>query len=178
MVKNGGTVNAVCVTTNNFYTIKNGRPKAVMGRGTAFQVKAFIPDVEFVLGSFLSQGKCFINVLGSVKETLVLSFPVKPYQDTYPCPVVSHARNRFKPGDKVPGFLCMADLNMIKKSLEALLKFAKEKSLETIALPLPGTGAGELPKEKVWNLIKSFAPEFGKAGVRLLIFDGKKVLQL
>jgi|GEM_PF-329502 len=171
-----GKVDAICVTTNNFFTIKNGKPKAVMGRGTAFQVKVFIPDVEFILGSLLYQGKCSINVLGSVKGTLILSFPVKPRSNIYPCPVVSHARNKFKSGDKVPGFLCMADLGIIEKSLKDLLEFAKKKELKTIALPLPGTGAGELPKEKVWTLIKSFASEFKKKGINLQIFDGKQAV--
>jgi len=169
-----GKVDAICVTTNGFVT-RSGR--AVMGRGVAYQAKVFVPNVEKILAHHI---KKFGNVPGQLTElkygTKLVSFPVKKDKGIYPCPVVGHARNRFREGDEVPGFLLQADLDTIKRSADKLAEMIESAGWEKVILPKPGCGAGELN----WNDVLETLVEskLSEVSSRVYIADktGKKTL--
>lgn len=58
-------------------------------------------------------------------------------------------RSRFNPGDWVPGWACVADEVIIKRSAEELVSFAGTYGWSQVILPRPGCGAGELSWEQV-----------------------------
>ncbi|MBX6424156.1 DUF2493 domain-containing protein [Thermosulfurimonas sp. F29] len=93
-----GEFDAICVTTNGFVVRdrKTGKPRGVMGRGVAYQTKVWLPDVEYRLGDHLLKHGNVPGVLGEVRGTAIVSFPVKETKGKYPCEVVSHAKGCFK----------------------------------------------------------------------------------
>ena len=151
-----GKSDAICVTTNGFVVRdkKTRKPRGVMGRGVAYQAKVWLPDIEYRLGKHLIHNGNCPGILGKVQETAIVSFPVKRAEDQYPCELVSHARNRFLPGDLVPGYLLKADLDTILKSANGLAELIKEYKWNRIVLPKPGCGAGELKWGDVAKIIK------------------------
>ena len=125
---------AICITTNG--TVKlNG--EAVMGRGNALQAKIKYPQIAKILGNKIKNNGNKVNLLTLQKEDgiylgnqkvnyHIISFPVK------------HNWNE------------IADINLIKESIEFLLSLIKLYSWSKVLLPKPGIGCGRLE----WNYVK------------------------
>jgi len=152
----------VCVTTNGYVT-KNGC--GVMGRGNAFAMKCIIPHLDNKLGKHLMNHG---NVVGFIYHR-VIAFPVKPESGTIE-QALPHVRDIYFNRPKVPGFHCMADINIIKRSAEQLSMLMKQMKLYEVYLPVPGVGNGGLRKEDVLNIIE---PVFNGLNVILIDKDGK-----
>ena len=143
----------ICITTNGFVKT-NG--DAVMGNGVANQLKKYIPDAEERLGRILRRLGNVVWRIGDINGIPVLSFPVKPYAIDYdPSCVVKHIVNKFKKGDKVPGWAAKADIEIIKNSAYMLRDYVEEHypNATRILLPRPGAGAGELPWEETKEVL-------------------------
>ena len=116
-----GLADAICITTNGFVK-SNG--ECVMGKGCAKTVTELFPGIAKVLGdSIKSDGNVVIPLLSNY---------------------------RFKIGDRVPGWACIADPKLIEKSAIQLVELADKSEWKSIILPRPGCGAGELN----WSDIK------------------------
>lgn len=142
---------AICITTNGWVK-KNGA--AVMGRGCALQAVEKWPDMPFILGRKLrSDGNSVHELLRTPEGPTIVSFPVKPVQ-TLCGPgktnVVGHMRKAFEVGDAVPGWASVAELKIIIQSAHQLIELANEKMWQTVVIPRPGCGAGELS----WEVVK------------------------
>lgn len=138
-----GKERAICITTNLFVK-SNGC--AVMGRGIAKAIKDMLPGIDSLLGKAINDGVS-VGVVANMSNTDIIALPVKPafeYQSEYVDVSVSHMVGKFKPGDKVPGWACKADMSIIIDSLKKLVHLANEKKYDKIYLPRPGCGAGEL----------------------------------
>jgi hypothetical protein len=146
--------NAICITTNGFVK-KDGR--AVMGRGCAKEALDRYPGIDKKLGVKLLKHK-FNNIPHLLLEEPkwdIVSFPVKPKSAVFDGNnAVSHLFGNFKIGDFVPGWACKADLELIKKSAELLVKRANYYNYQKVILPRPGCGAGELKWEDVKPILK------------------------
>ena len=146
---------AICITTNGFVK-KNG--EAVMGRGCAAQAKKMLVGVDKALGSAIKragnrvQHLCSYGDLTAGKIQLY-SFPVKPVSEV--CNgarsnVVKHMRHQFSTGQTVPGWACVADRQIIITSIRQLKNIADNQLWDTVILPRPGCGAGELD----WGMVR------------------------
>ena len=60
-------------------------------------------------------------------------------------------RSRFKAGDTVPGWACIASLDIIEDSAKAVVRAADKYQWHNVIIPRPGCGAGELN----WSTVKS-----------------------
>ena len=143
---------AICITTNGFVK-KNG--EAVMGRGCAREAAKLMPGLPEILGSHLNNPAVGNRVLahGPWRKMCIVTFPVKPnhsYCISDKSNVVKHMRDRFKAGDRVPGWACVADIELIKESAIQLAALTHDSSWTHVVLPRPGCGAGELD----WKDIK------------------------
>jgi len=137
---------AICITTNGFVK-KNG--DAVMGRGCAKRAAELMPGLPGILGSHLNNHAVGNRVLahGPWNGMCIVTFPVKDkHEHCMPdkSNVVRHMQKQFKPGDRVPGWACVARLDIIRQSALQLVEVANESSWNYIVLPRPGCGAGEL----------------------------------
>lgn len=142
---------AIGIPTNGFIT-RNGT--GVMGAGLAKQAKIKFPGIEYDLGNLL---KTEGNQVGWIRRATLLktrqenliAVPVKPCflkidveeQKEF---IIHRMRNQYKIGDCVPGFHCMADLFIIRRSLEQLIRFIERHSIERVFIPLLGCGNGGL----------------------------------
>lgn len=134
---------AICITTNG-YIKANG--ENVMGKGCAFQLSKLYPQAPRILGQELRKhGNC-VNYLLKHNGAHVFSFPVKPVSIVmeHEGEVVRHMRNKFKPGDTVPGWACVADIDTIFRSAHQLLEIVNQGEFQNVVIPRPGCGAGEL----------------------------------
>lgn len=148
---NEGTIG---IPTNGFIT-RNG--SGVMGDGLAKQAKDRFPGIEYDLGRLLKtegnqigwiRRRTFLKVEQVEQENLI-AIPVKPCslkisteeQKEF---IIPRMRDSYKIGDCVPGFHCMADLFIIMRSLEQLIRFIEKHSLERVFIPLLGCGNGGL----------------------------------
>lgn len=148
-----GTANAICLTTNGF-TKNNG--ECVMGKGCAKKATQYWPLIAKILGSSIEKNGNVVNLLGTVDGTNILSFPVKPIADKFNgSNTVKHMLNKFKIGDRVPGWACVADISLIEESAIQLAHIANYSGWPKIILPRPGCGAGELN----WMDVKSVLDE-------------------
>lgn len=145
---------ALCITTNGF-TKSNG--EAVMGRGCALKAAELLPDLKVNLGRLIRTQGNVVHVLHEQNGVVLLSFPVKPVSVVMsdPMQVVTHMRNKFQLGHKVPGWACVADLEIIKTSAHQLVEVTNSKGWQTVVLPRPGCGAGEL----AWETVKPVLDE-------------------
>ena len=146
---------ACCITTNGFVT-SNGN--AVMGRGCAKTASDRDPEIKKLLGSFLRKGGNCTRVIKKYPTRTLVAFPVKPETlnyFTHKHEVVSHAQNKYKLGDVVPGFHAVADLAIIEKSAIQLVSLANALNWKKVVLPRPGCGAGELN----WSQVKPILEE-------------------
>lgn len=150
-----------CITTNGY--VKKDR-RAVMGRGTAKQALERFPDIDLELG-FLIKTLNPLYVLWlpypSPQNRRLLAFPVKP--DRGVCRpskknVVFHMRNKFRPGQTVPGWALIADLQVIKNSLDQLNTIYNWDKPKAIILPRPDCGVGGLNWE---SQVKPLCEEYG-----------------
>lgn len=133
------------VTTNGFGT------KNVMGMGIARQVKLRYPEFPELLGDAIKTNG---NIFQHIQEGWY-AFPVKPVEKviTNINEVVPHMRGNYKVGDWVPGFHCMADLDIIKRSCVQLMKELDNYEIDKIHIPRPGCGAGGLDfLDILWDL--------------------------
>ena len=109
----------ICITTNGSVR-KDGA--CVMGRGIASQAKGKFPRLPYVIGRLLNSYPMEVRYLF---EFRLFTFPVK---------YVWHEK---------------ADLELIELSGFQLLKVAMEQKFESVALPRPGCGNGQLKWEDV-----------------------------
>ncbi len=149
---------AICVTTNGYVRYRKERPRAVMGRGVAYQLRVWMPDAEYRLGKHLVQNGNVPGVLGRINSTTIVSFPVKKECGIWPCEVVGHVPSRkFSPGDRIPGFWLKADPETIRKSAHELATLIKKEGWQKVLLPKPGCGAGELRWKDVARVLAESA---------------------
>jgi len=139
---------AICITTNGFVK-KNG--ENVMGKGCAKAASLIFPELPKILGDKILMYGNNVHELIKNNNTTILSFPVKPQYKIMESPndVVRHMRNKFKIGDSVPGWACVADIEIISNSAHQLLNLTNERGWGKVVLPRPGCGAGELEWESV-----------------------------
>lgn len=152
---------ALVITTNGF--IKNNG-SCVMGRGCAKRIQDFYPSISRDLGTLIRTNGNIVQVLPhplidpSSRKVIVISFPVKP--STRVCNddksnIVKHMQHAFKPGDSVPGWACVAELNLIEQSALQLETLVSNNGWNPIILPRPGCGAGELKYSDVEPILQS-----------------------
>ena len=134
---------AICITTNGFVK-RNG--EAVMGKGCALQARDYYHGLAKTLGLAIKNNGNSCNPLVKDKGTWIYSFPVKHVQAKINSPkeLVPHMRNKFKIGDIAPGWALKADSELILNSANQMLGLANEHNWNTIIIPRPGCGAGEL----------------------------------
>jgi|TARA_R100001530_G_scaffold49140_1_gene36797 hypothetical protein len=141
----------ICITTNGFVKA-NGR--AVMGRGCALQASKLHTGLSANLGSLINLNGNTVQIINDLP--LMLSFPVKhsraPFNGDN---VVEHMKTKFKKGDIVPGWALKASPELIVQSALKLVDLTDTYGWESIFLPRPGCGAGELN----WTEIKPLLNE-------------------
>lgn len=144
---------AFCITTNGFIT---ARGNAVMGKGCAKEAAEYYPRLPALLGSMMKKlGNVPMVVLAKGEECLC-TFPVKPVTgicNEKKTNVVKHMRSEFKPGDIVPGWACVADIELIKESAQKLVILATMNQWKKVIVPRPGCGCGELKWEEVKQVL-------------------------
>ena len=159
----------ICITTNGFVK-SNG--EAVMGRGIAKSIADQRPKIKKKLGELLKTIGNQVHILGVVNNTVIITFPVKPISMEILAPddfnyIVNHMKNKFKYDDKVPGWACKADIDIIKKSIRELTDVTKKFGIP-VYLPKPGCGAGELQ----WSDVKSVIEEYCHENIIICDFKG------
>ena len=137
-----GLVDAICITTNGFYE-SNG--EYVMEKGYAKTFTKLFPGAPKFLGDVIRLKGNVVIPLICTKGTVICTFPVKPVSELFTgSNAVKHMLYRFKIGDQVPGWACIADPELIEKSAIQLVELADMAEWKSIILPRPGCGAGEL----------------------------------
>jgi len=156
--------NAICISVNGFVK-KDGN--AVLGRGCAKTAADRWPWIANLWGSLakLNAGTSILCEVSSpeLKTIDLIAFPVKDKTET--CEedksnVVQHMRAQFREGDDVPGWACKARLDLIKKSLDALVQLVDAYEYKHVVLPRPGVGAGELAWSDVEPLLEVLDDRF------------------
>ena len=149
----------ICITTNGFVK-SNGC--AVMGKGCAAEAKKRHPGIDTILGSQISEhGNRVIGLIRGIDDEPyrnLAAFPVKPVSERaiHDClNVVSHMKSKFKPGDIVPGWACIADPGIIMRSAQQLVRYADSQGFKSIVIPRPGCGAGELKWADVKEILEN-----------------------
>lgn len=137
---------AVCITTNGYLKMNS---EAVMGRGCAKQAAEYFPEIPKILGERIKKYGNVVSPIRHFEGVAIVSFPVKSegfkFQNELDCEdIVKHMRYRFKAGETVPGWACVADIEIIKKSADQLVKMASSHGWKKVLLPRPGCGSGEL----------------------------------
>ena len=136
---------AFVITTNGFVKV-DGR--AVMGRGCAKQACGLMPDIDLRLGNQLSQQGLEVAYISDYKiHHPVFSYPVKAVSEVClldKSNVVRHMRNKFNVGNIVPGWACVARVDLIYRSAHELLALVNTNDYKQVIMPRPGCGAGEL----------------------------------
>lgn len=112
------SADARCITVNGAVR-KDG--SAIMGRGTAAQAAQRWPRLPGILGDLIAErGNHVADLWKPTGGPLIVSFPVK-----------HHWKQR-------------ADLALIERSCGELMDLADHLRLQTILLPRPGCGNGQL----------------------------------
>jgi len=148
---------AICVTSNGFIK-SNG--EAVMGRGVAAQAKKKYKNIAKNLGNAIREKGNVPSVIyrDDKHGFFIVSFPVKPAFgkcNNDKSNVVPHMRDKFKPGDSVPGWACVADVSIIRNSAKRLVKLADRNGWKCVLLSRPGCRNGCLTWEEVRGVITS-----------------------
>lgn len=146
---------ALVITTNGF--VKNNGA-CVMGRGIAKQVADSLPKVPFIIGNLINTLGNNVALLPKIKEDIpdLIMFPVKPDM------IINNGSNVVKHckagiGQRVAGFLAKADIQIIERSLQQLVKLAnKHPEWNTILIPRVGCGAGELDFRIIKLLMENY----------------------
>jgi hypothetical protein len=123
-----------------------------MGRGIAKQAAIRHPGLDRELAGLITR---YGNVVLPLSHNLV-SFPVKPTQIVLSniADVVKHRRCSYRIGSVVPGWACVASLDLIKRSYQQLKMLMDHKGWNQVILPFPGVGAGGLSKEEVRPILE------------------------
>lgn len=133
---------ALVITTNGFVK-SNGQ--AVMGRGIAQQVAKHLPGFPKALGNLLRFRGNSVHFVMRHSDMALVTMPVKPASVIFDgTNVVAHATHHFNIGDTAPGFWAKAQLDIIERSAHQLVDLANANHWNTVILPRPGCGAGEL----------------------------------
>lgn len=141
---------AICVSTNGFVT-KSG--KCVMGKGCAKQAAEFFPETPKLLGDRIKKYGNVVNKIRHFEGVAILSFPVKPVTSicvTVKSQVVKHMQYLYKMGDEVPGWACVANIDIIEQSARQLVEMTDKNGWNKVLIPFVGCGAGEL----CWSDVK------------------------
>jgi len=148
----------VCITTNGFVK-QNG--EAVMGRGCAKYAAIKWKGMSQHLGLQIQEHGNIVQILARVsigtEQRQLVSFPVKPQGEickTDKSNIVRHMHKQFKPRQMVPGWACTANMNLIRQSARQLVLLATDMEWNTIVLPRPGCGAGELEWKDVKPILQ------------------------
>lgn len=147
---------ALVISTNGF--VKSDGTN-VMGKGIAKQVAELIPAIPKVLGLKLQQEGNIVHHLGNHNGVQLISCPVKPVTKVMESPTdaVMHMRTKLKVGDVIPGWACVADIEIIKESLIQLKELADANpTWKRILVPYLGCGAGELEWSNVKPLVTKY----------------------
>lgn len=150
MLKTSGSIftkkGAIAVPTNG-YIGKNG--DGIMGAGLALEVAKRHHSAKKELGKHLKNNG---NIVGWLIPRDIIIFPVKPVSRTLENSdksfIIPRVRNIYKNGQTVPGFHCMADIDLIRKSFIDLVAFIEKEKLEKVYVPRVGCGHGGL---SFWN---------------------------
>jgi len=143
-----GKVDALCITTNGFVK-SNGN--AVMGRGCALQAATRWSVITKLLGKHIRAAGNVPHKLIQKDITWIYSFPVKPINAIFTGNnAVTHMIPKFKLGQCIPGWACIADERIIEESARYMTEEANSCEYKCIVLPRPGCGAGELS----WDIVK------------------------
>lgn len=118
--------------------------------------------MAFHLGLKLREHGNVVHSLATVRLTedvqcQIVSFPVKPINESCKADkrnVVRHMRARIKPSHLVPGWACVARIDIIRKSCKQLRAMADAYEWQTVVLPRPGCGAGELEWKDVEPVLR------------------------
>lgn len=147
---------AIVITTNGFVK-KTG--DCVMGRGCAKTAAELMPKLPLKLGQAIGRNGNIVQVVHRHFDTYdIIAFPVKPTKcicANDKSNVVRHMQNRMTPGKFVPGWACVADMNLIIRSAHQLTKLADKQGYANVVMPRPGCGAGELKWDAVEQAIEN-----------------------
>lgn len=119
-----GKCDIVCVTTNG---IVKSNGELVMGAGCALEFKKKFPHLPKELGKKVKEKGNRPLVGGKIKETYIVSFPTKHH------------------------YSANSDLELIKESAKMLIQISDFYNAESIYIPSPGTGLGNLSKDDVYK---------------------------
>lgn len=145
-------ISAVCLTTNGYYR-KDGH--AVMGRGVA-KAANDLWRLSELLGNAIRLHGNVAQIFAAVPrpnqaDLLIIAFPVKPVWGTN---VLPQHTGKFPP-DRVPGWACYADLELIRRSARELQQVIQQFIVphppvgRKVLLPRPGCYNGGLSWETV-----------------------------
>lgn len=154
-----GKADAICITTNGFVRKDGG---AVMGSGVARTAREKYSGIERDLGDTISQNGNIAAKLRQVEGTWIVSFPTKGISGTCnedKSNIVPHRRAFFSPGDKVPGFWLVSDLDIIEMSAMQLRKMADGHDWNLVALVRPGCQNGCLDWREVKPILEKYLDE-------------------
>ena len=147
---------AICITTNGFVKSDGS---CVMGRGCAKKATQLFPGIEYKLGKAIRDKGNNIHIINY--NPVVLSFPVKSaginraYIEAED--LVPHMRSRFQFAHQfVPGWALRADMDIIKRSLAALVEGTNYYEWQKVVLPRPGCGAGDLKWDDVRPVLADY----------------------
>jgi hypothetical protein len=150
-----GTADAICITTNGYFT-KN--KKAVMERGCAKEAANRYPEIVDELGKVLSwEGNVPTVLKTDPSGTKIVSFPVKGQSSLFDgSNAVRHMASKFRIGQTVPVWALKANTPLIKRSADRLVRLANYNRWSMVIIPRPGCGAGELKWEEVRDAIDPY----------------------
>lgn len=152
-----GDAQFLFITTNGFVK-KDGT--CVMGKGCALEAVRRWPCISSTLGKAIKERGNKPHALFQRQGTWICSFPVKPVSDIFDGRnAVKHMLNRFTIGQTIPGWACLADLQIIERSAAIIAKIAakpENAGWNKIVLPRPGCGAGELTWEEVKPVLDKY----------------------
>lgn len=137
-----GKVDCICITTNG--TIKtNG--ELVMGAGVAKQFYDKYNSTHNIakkLATLLYGGEPNLKKLHVVPAQQNLCYRAIPAEQNNGTNVVSFPTKNH--------FMDKGDLELIKRSARRMVAFANEYNLNSILIPSPGTGCGQLNEKDVY----------------------------
>lgn len=148
---------AVVITTNGFVSSKG---RAVMGRGCAKQACDMFDGIDYHLGGLIVENGNVCQVLGEVtsddRNYTIVSAPVKPAQikvDNRKSNLVTQYHEKYDVGQVCPGFMSVANIDLIQQTAQQLVALANEHGWKTVNCPRFGCGAGELDWGEVREVV-------------------------
>ena len=130
---------AICITTNGFV---NAQGALTMGRGCAREAKVRWPGIHLLVGEVVrKQGNNVFLLTETVEGSIIL-----PVQSPWPTLTVPYHILTFptKHHWSEP-----SDLLLIDKSCQQVRRFADEFGFQSVVIPRPGCGNGQLNWEEV-----------------------------